>query len=1041
MMMIRPLKTTVVSIALLALALPASAIELNFDGGPLGTGTAVGTATNWDPDQVPTASDNLVIGAAFSTVGNMGGGTGTQASSVLLQGSHSSTWGLVVWIIDGGSITLGGGGATFGGAGSANLINNGSMTFTAKTASEVVSQYGGNISIDGASSVFGSDPLVQEIGDNAYLVENGSPGGDNVTVFMIFDEDTDGDGLPDLWEIHYFGNLDRDGTLDYEPDGLTDGDEYLHDTDPTDTDSDDDTLLDGAEVTDGTNPLSDDTDNDGLKDAVETGTGTYVSPTDTGTDPLNANTDGDRFKDGGEVAKGTDPNNAGDQPDLPNVIFIMADDLGYGEVGVYGQTKILTPAIDALAGGGMKFTDMYSPTAVCAPCRGQLMTGKHAGQCFVRNNRDVGGGFQFPIPEGSATLGTLMRSAGYNTSCIGKWGLGSPTDGAPPDFGFDHFFGYLSQWNAHHYYPGYMYRNVTKVFYNPAQAALAGATVDIPGANNNGETETNDGNVHSHDAMSKEALDWITAHQDEAFFLYLAFPIPHTSIQPPAHIDDLTDGDGIVFDNTIRTSVEEFYPGQPFGDPIYHEGTGHYTPTYDKRHEYAAMITAMDRDIGRIIDLLTSLGLRDNTLIVFTSDNGTTWLGEVDYAYFDSVDGLLGLKNSTHEGGIREPFIASWPGHVPAGTTSGLVGMFDDIMPTLSELTGIPHPADATGRSILPTLLGKPEDQVNRMLYWEFSSDGGWSRAVRDGHLKLMRVMNKTTGATVSLELFDLVADRSETTNLAANPAYAEDLDRMLRIMDSSHAHNSDFFRPTDEFQIQSGVGVSALGDGVQLEGTGHGISPFAEVVSSNFTVKAELLTQSVAGLNNRATFGIGATTQTAQMLTVKADGTARQLTLAYLGETATLAYPAEFPSAGTVEVEIKVEPALKRVTLHAGSSSVVHTFSTFPTEFGYYAFIVDNARAGFQPLELALPAPEQAAGLHLTLTPSPMGMMRVTYQRSADLGTTDICESSTDLIHWTTERPIKVQPRNVFGSIVEVECDIPPSITNKALFFRAQIE
>ena len=1038
--MIRTLKATVASIALLAFAMPSSAALLTFDGGPLGTGTAVGTATNWDPDQIPTASDDLVIGAAFSTSGNLGGG-GTQANSVLLQGSHSSTWGLVAWIIDGGSVTLGGGGVPFGGAGDANLTNNGSMTFTAKTASEVVSQYADDISVDGAASVFGSDPLVQEVGDNAYMVENGSSGGDNVTVFMVFDEDTDGDGLPDVWEIHYFGNLDRDGTLDYEPDGLTEMEEYLLDTDPVNADSDGDTLLDGAEVTAGTNPLSDDTDNDGLKDNVETGTGTYVSPTDTGTDPLNANTDGDRFKDGGEVAKGTDPHNASDQPDLPNVIFILADDLGYGEVGVYGQTKILTPSLDALAGGGMRFTDMYAPTAVCAPTRGQLLTGKHAGQCFVRNNRDIGGRFQFPLPEGAFTLGNLMRNAGYSTSCIGKWGLGSPTDGAPWDFGFDHFFGYLSQWQAHHYYPGYLYRNDTKAFYNPTDAALAGATLDIPGANNNAKIDRdNDGNVHSHDAMSKEALEWITAHQDEAFFMYLAFPIPHTSIQPPAHIDDLSDGDGIVFDNTVRTAVEEFYPGQPFGTPIYHAGSADYTPTDDKRHEYAAMITAMDRDIGRILDLLTSLGLRDNTLVVFTSDNGTTFLGEVDYAYFDSVDGLLGLKNSTHEGGIREPFIAAWPGHIPAGTTSGLIGLFDDIMPTLSELTGIPHPADVTGRSILPTLLGRDEDQVIRShLYWEFSSDGGWSRAVRAGDLKLMRVLNKTTGDTISLELFDLVADRAETTNLAGNPAYADDVERLQRFMDSSHSHNSDFFRPTDEFQIQSGVVVSALGNGVLLEGTGHGVSPFAEVVGSNFTIKAELLTQSVAGLNNRATFGIGATTQVAQMLTVEADGSTRQLTLDYLGETASLAYPAEFPTAGTVSVEIEVEPAFKRVTLHAGSSSVVHTFSTFPAAFGYYAYIVDNARAGFQPLELVLPLPAEAE-LKLSIAPY-LSTMRATYQRTADLGTDDICESSTDLMAWTTERPIRIQPRNQFGGIVDVEFDIPPSITEKTLFLRALVE
>ena len=359
-----------------------------------------------------------------------------------------------------------------------------------------------------------------------------------------------------------------------------------------------------------------DTDGDGLPDIVETNTGVYVSATDTGTDPNNANTDGDRIKDGAEVRRGNNPLNPNDFPNLPNVIFIMADDLGIGELGAYGQTKILTPRIDQLASEGMCLDDFYAPCAVCAPTRAMLLTGKHAGQAAIRNNTEVGE-YQKPLPANAFTLGHLMQNAGYATSCIGKWGVGGPgSSGEPYKQGFDHFFGYLGQKQAHYYYPQRLWRNTEKVYYSPTLAAANGTTVEIPGANNEiGFIKSNDGNVHSHDAMTKEAMEWITAHKDEAFFMYLCYPIPHTSIQPPGHIDDLTDADGIVIDNNVRTSVDEFYPvnlgtGQrPFGSPISHGGTWSYTSTPDKRHEYAAMITAMDRDVGRINDLLVSLNL------------------------------------------------------------------------------------------------------------------------------------------------------------------------------------------------------------------------------------------------------------------------------------------------------------------------------------------------------------------------------------------------------------------------------------------------
>lgn len=1014
------------------------------------SGTPGGSGGASNALQLGSSGTLTVNGGTFRM--NTGSGAGIRNGTITVNGGTLITQ----FVANNAQVVLGNGTIEFHGAG--NPVNtsginilagaSGSLHFISESPANVRSEHLAKITVAGATAVENT---------NIFLNDDGS-GGTLVTGVL----DSDFDQMTDSWEIINFGDLSHDGTDDsIDNDGLTDLEEFNAGTDPKDDDTDDDGIKDGAEVSAGTDPTKSDTDGDGLADNVETNTGTYQSPTDTGTDPLDANTDNDRGADGVEVARGFDPTDPNSHPDLPNIILILADDLGYGELGSYGQTKILTPKLDDLASEGMRFTNFYCGSAVCAPTRAMLMTGKHAGQCYIRNNGEVGNGYQTPLPENTETMATMLKQAGYKTSCIGKWGLGGPgTTGEPLNQGFDHFFGYLGQVQAHHYYPAYQWRNQERAYYSSTLASTNGATVDVPGASNDTgfdnlslslANKNNNGNVHSHDASTKEAMDWITANKDTPFFLYLAYPIPHVSVQAPGHIDDLTDGDGIVFVNDRggnggRTCVDEFYPVngatglRPFGAPISHPGSGHYTATADKRHEYAAMITAMDRDIGRIQDLLESLGLTDDTIIIFTSDNGASFLGEVDLTYFNSNGGLRGAKGSLYEGGIREPFLIKWPGKVAPGTVSNLIAHQDDLMSTLAEITGTVHAADTTGRSILPTFLDVNTDQQEGRdyLYWEFSSDGGWSRAVRRGDWKLLRVINKTSGAVVREELYNLATDPSESTDVSG--AHTGIVDELLRLMQGAHSVSveSKFFRPKDEFLIQSGVTLSHNALGMRVAGTGHVLASSLEDITGQVKFKMTI-NPAASGSNRNGAFLFGEGSNVANMIKVEIDDSGGNYIISHGSDTVSTAITGGPHDMYAIEVEW--DPATSKVKLTHASDTLELTLTNPPAKIDHLGYAVNNTTTDFKPATICIDTP--VINSNALFQRAVNGNFILTYVRSLDATGTFECEQSTDLtpLGWSLATPLRVQPRTGYGNVqmVDVEFVDVTSTAGPRIFYRVK--
>ena len=414
----------------------------------------------------------------------------------------------------------------------------------------------------------------------------------------------------------------------------------------------------------------------------------------------------------------------------PNIIFIMADDLGYKELGCYGQQKIRTPHIDRLADGGMRFAQYYTGSAVCAPARCTLMTGKHGGHAYVRDNSEVGSWESFrgqlPLPAEAITIADLLKQQGYITGAFGKWGLGEVgSTGDPLNQGFDRFFGYNCQRHAHNLYPIYLISNREKV-------TLEG--------NDRGLT----GNHYGPQVIADNILDFIYENKNRPFFVYYATVLPHLALQVPE--EELNQYKGQ-------------WPETPYTGKSY---LPHPTP----RACYAAMISFLDKQVGRIVKLLEELNLHDNTVVFFTSDNGTTYLkDQVDYEFFESVGPLRGLKGSLYEGGIRVPMIACWPGKLKADAVSNHLAAHCDVLATLAEIAGARAPDDTDGVSFVPTLLsGADRQKRHDYLFWDFAGYGG-QLAVRTGKWKgIKRDLRKNPDAP--LELYDLENDISEKNNV-----------------------------------------------------------------------------------------------------------------------------------------------------------------------------------------------------------------------------------------------------------------------------------
>ena len=440
----------------------------------------------------------------------------------------------------------------------------------------------------------------------------------------------------------------------------------------------------------------------------------------------------------------------------PNIIYIMADDLGYAELGCYGQDKIQTPNIDRLASQGMKFTQHYSGNPVCAPSRCSLMTGLHTGHTQIRGNKQVGGkegwqlgstiGGQYPIKEDTVTVAKLLQQKGYKTGAFGKWGLGTyGSSGAPDKQGFDHFYGYICQRQAHTYYPNHLWCD---------------GQVEWLDDNKDGKE-----NNYSHDLIAEKALQFIRKNQDKPFFCYVPFTIPHVALQAP------------------EDSLQEYkgkWPETPF------KGSATYSAQENPRACYAAMVTRMDRSVGQIMTLLDELGLAKNTLVIFTSDNGPTFNGGSDSVFFESAKPLRGLKASVYEGGVRIPFVARWPGKIKPGSSSDHISAFWDFLPTSCEIAGITPPTKIDGISILPTLLGKKAKQKkHKYLYWELRNQ----QAIRMGDWKAIRFLKKDMKD--EFHVYNLKEDIGEKHDLVdKNPEITAVL---KELMDKVHV-DSDIF-------------------------------------------------------------------------------------------------------------------------------------------------------------------------------------------------------------------------------------------------------
>jgi len=451
----------------------------------------------------------------------------------------------------------------------------------------------------------------------------------------------------------------------------------------------------------------------------------------------------------------------------PNIIYILADDLGIGDLGCYGQKVIKTPNIDKLAAQGIRFTNHYSGSTVCAPSRSVLMTGQHTGHTSIRDNKGgavEGAEGNFPMSANSVTIAELLKQKGYATGAFGKWGLGFwGTSGDPNKQGFDEFFGYNCQVIAHRYYPEYLWHNDKKVM--------------LPGNDWTNKV------TYAPDLIHEKAIAFIEKNADKPFFLYYPSIIPHAELIVP---NDEIYKRHLGKYNEVPFTAEKARKGAAYGPDI---SIKLYCPQENPKATYAAMVERLDKHVGEVMAKLKELGLEKNTLIMFSSDNGAHGEGGKDPEDFDSNSIYRGYKRDMYEGGIHAPMVAMWPEKIKAGSTTNHISAFWDVLPTVADAVNVKTPKNIDGISFLPTLTAKKMQKNHEYLYWEFHAVGG-KQAVRQGKWKAVRLNILKKDMTVT-ELYNLDEDPSETKNVAAQ--YPEKIKELQLLMDKSHTESELF--------------------------------------------------------------------------------------------------------------------------------------------------------------------------------------------------------------------------------------------------------
>ncbi len=445
--------------------------------------------------------------------------------------------------------------------------------------------------------------------------------------------------------------------------------------------------------------------------------------------------------------------------DNPNIIFILADDLGYADISCLGQTKFSTPNIDRLASQGILFTQHYSGSSVSAPSRSCLITGQHTGHTTIRGNKELPVEGQHPLPGDTYTIFKMLKDNGYKTSVFGKWGLGAPqTEGAPENQCVDEFFGYNCQRQAHNYYPYHLWHNTKKVLLD-----------------GNKDKDEND---YAPFLIHNEALDFLRENKDTTFFMWYTSVLPHAELKVPQHELELFVG---------KSELEEEKSYQGCDDGEYYKNGGYGSQQYTHA-AFASMVSVLDRQVGEISALVDSLGIADNTIIVFTSDNGPHLEGGADPDFFDSNGELRGYKRDLYEGGIRVPMIVKWNNVIEKGTKSDHISAFWDFVPTVADIIGEKTPENIDGISFLPTLKGVDSQKEHDYLYWEFHENNG-RQAIRKGEWKAVRYNVHNDG---KMELYNLKTDMSENIDLAGSyPDIVAEFDSLMKVSRTE----SDLFR------------------------------------------------------------------------------------------------------------------------------------------------------------------------------------------------------------------------------------------------------